>query len=277
MVGENFAFVISVKNYRRFIGVFVLGAALSGGCVAGEGASGQFLSDQEFPELRVTINAFEKEIENAPVDRLKLNQISNFVFGQLAPQSELLAAEAADRFADALAAKKDVAGQQDSYQDMAVFMHKVSARFQLVGNPLPLTGVTTGGAQFDLKSLKGKVVIVDIFATWCPPCVSTMHRELDAVYRQHNANGLEIVALSVDEDRGALDKFMAEKQDPWTILHDQAKPGKHQIVDDYQFSTLPTVIIIGRDGNVVTTLGKDGLTGKINDLMAVETAEPTGK
>src|SRR6516165_12567678 len=79
-----------------------------------------------------------------------------------------------------------------------------------IGERAPALIVPTLDARvFDLAALHGKVVIVNFWASWCAPCRAEMPR-LDAFYRRHHAQGLELLGLSVDEpaDRAAVAQIM---------------------------------------------------------------------
>jgi cytochrome c biogenesis protein CcmG, thiol:disulfide interchange protein DsbE len=79
-----------------------------------------------------------------------------------------------------------------------------------VGEPAPALIVPQlDGHVFDLAALRGKVVIVNFWATWCSPCRAEMPR-LDAFYRHYHGRGLELLGLSVDEasDRDAVVQVM---------------------------------------------------------------------
>jgi thiol-disulfide isomerase/thioredoxin len=79
-----------------------------------------------------------------------------------------------------------------------------------VGQPAPTLVVSQlDGRLFDLAALRGKVVIVNFWATWCSPCRAEMPR-LDAFYKRYHRRGLELLGLSVDDapDRGAVAQIM---------------------------------------------------------------------
>ena len=74
-----------------------------------------------------------------------------------------------------------------------------------IGEPAPALVLTAiDGRTFDLAKLRGKVVMVNYWATWCAPCRKEMP-QLDAFYRRYRSKGLEIVGISIDFDRD-LDK-----------------------------------------------------------------------
>jgi len=74
-----------------------------------------------------------------------------------------------------------------------------------IGEPAPALVLTAiDGRTFDLAKMRGKVVMVNYWATWCAPCRKEMP-QLDAFYRRYHSKGLEIVGISIDFDRD-LDK-----------------------------------------------------------------------
>ena len=77
------------------------------------------------------------------------------------------------------------------------------------------------GKAFDLSALHGKVVIVNFWATWCPPCRAEMPA-LDAFYRRYHGDGLEMIGVSADRphDRSDVVKVMQTLSYPVAILDD---------------------------------------------------------
>ncbi len=93
------------------------------------------------------------------------------------------------------------------------------AKLDRVGKPLTLKFTALDGREIDLEKMRGKVVLIDFWATWCPPCVAEMPH-LKAVYQKYHPRGLEIVGLSLDRDRKALEKYVAKEKVPWAQRFD---------------------------------------------------------
>jgi thiol-disulfide isomerase/thioredoxin len=126
-------------------------------------------------------------------------------------------------------------------------------RLMLPGRPMQITGTLLSGQPFDQQSLAGKVVLVDFWATWCGPCVAEIG-SLREQYAKWHDRGFEVVGVSLDEDRDSLAAFVQAKQIPWPILFEepQGRGWQHPLATYYGITGIPTVVLIGRDGNVIT-------------------------
>jgi thiol-disulfide isomerase/thioredoxin len=121
---------------------------------------------------------------------------------------------------------------------------------ELPGNPMEITGTLLDGTAFDQKTLKGKVVLVDFWATWCGPCIAEIPN-MTAAYEKYHDKGFEIVGISLDEDRAEVEKFVADNATPWPILF-AGKGWQDPVAEFYGISGIPQLALIGRDGNVIT-------------------------
>ena len=102
-----------------------------------------------------------------------------------------------------------------------------------------------GGKSWTLKDLRGKVVLVNFWATWCPPCRKEMP-DLQTLYRQFNDQGLVILAIS-DEDAATVKPFIAKQKVTYPILLD---PGR-KVHELFEVVGIPKTFIYDRDGNLV--------------------------
>lgn len=98
----------------------------------------------------------------------------------------------------------------------------------------------------DLASLKGKVVYVDFWASWCGPCKKSFPfmNDLQAKYR---AEGFEVLAINLDAKREDADKFLAEVPAQFTLAFD----AKGDSAKRFEIKGMPSSYLIGRDGKVV--------------------------
>jgi peroxiredoxin len=122
-----------------------------------------------------------------------------------------------------------------------------------VGQPAPpLVVAEIDGQPFDLGALRGKVVVVNYWATWCPPCREEMPA-LDAFYRQYHARGVEMIGLSADRprDRDAARKMMQSYGYPAAMMKD-AKPNGFGAPE-----SLPVTYVIDAEGVVRAKLEPD--------------------
>ncbi len=104
---------------------------------------------------------------------------------------------------------------------------------------------TLAGDTVTLASLKGKVVLLNLWATWCTPCrMETPY--LQSLFEEHEAEGFEIVGISMDTGNAADDvaMFVEEYEVTYTILHDPQMRG----MELYQVLGLPATFLIDREG-----------------------------
>jgi peroxiredoxin len=114
------------------------------------------------------------------------------------------------------------------------------------GTRLPEIGLTDlSGKKVDLASLKGKVVIVDFWASWCAPCAEELP-QLEKLHKKYKDRGLVVVGVSVDEEAENLTGFLKKVKLSFPIVHDKA----HAVADRFHPPRMPSSYIADRNGVV---------------------------
>ncbi len=125
----------------------------------------------------------------------------------------------------------------------------------VVAGPLPAASLTGPAPDFTLKSrggeniklseLRGQVVMINFWASWCGPCRQEMPL-LDQLYQRYQPMGFTLLGVNVEEDSRAADKVLSQIPVSFPILYDN----KNQVSETYDVSAMPSTVLIDRDGKV---------------------------
>jgi Peroxiredoxin len=134
--------------------------------------------------------------------------------------------------------------------------------------PVDLTFTAADGSPFDLADLRGKVVLLDFWATWCPPCVEEVP-ELVATYEKFRGQGLAIVGISLDENKAALEKFTAENKMTWPQFFD-GRGWENELAKRFGIQTVPTMWLLDREGKLVDASPRGRLEEAVSAALAAK-------
>ena len=137
--------------------------------------------------------------------------------------------------------------------------------------PFPFTAKDLSGHPLTLAQYRGKVVLMDFWATWCGPCVGEMPNVI-AAYKKYHAQGFDVLGISLDQDRGALTAFLKQNHMPWRQVFD-GKYWQSAVPRRYGVMAIPFGLLIGRDGRIAAVeVRGPALAPAIEAALAKKTA-----
>jgi cytochrome c biogenesis protein CcmG, thiol:disulfide interchange protein DsbE len=145
---------------------------------------------------------------------------------------------------------------------------KVSVSPAQIGKPISKFTLTDlNGVTHSIADYKGRPVLINSWATWCPPCKAEMPA-LHEFYLKHKDDGFELLAINSGEGRSAVQQFIGQTGFTFPVLLDTNK----DVLDGLGVSGLPTSIFVGRDGTVKTIhiggLTPDAIEKQLTPLLS---------
>jgi peroxiredoxin len=102
------------------------------------------------------------------------------------------------------------------------------------------------GEQVQLSDYRGQVVLVDFWASWCPPCVRSFPW-MNKMHKKYSAKGLQILAINIDKRKQDVNLFLKQNPANFTVLLDP----KSKLMRQYKVESMPTSFLIDKKGNII--------------------------
>lgn len=116
------------------------------------------------------------------------------------------------------------------------------------------------------QDFKGKILVLDFWASWCGPCRAEIPH-LKEAYKEYSNKGVAFFSVSIDKDNAAWRKAMKEENMPWAQV--QAPKAGKDVMKQYQFSGIPYILVLDKEGKIVAkNLRGKALTDKLEELLS---------
>jgi len=134
-----------------------------------------------------------------------------------------------------------------------------------LNKPLDLKFTAVDGKNVDLAQYRGKVVLIDFWATWCPGCVQLVP-DVVATYKKYHDQGFEVLGVSLDQDKNAMLDFTKQNGMVWPQYFD-GQGWDNAISSGFGVQEIPAMLLIGKDGKVVMPDGSGSLAHQVEKQM----------
>ncbi|MGZ8940656.1 MAG: redoxin family protein [Limisphaerales bacterium] len=191
---------------------------------------------QEFPERPEPWQQLLSAAEYAPAKEDQLRILGDIVKARAADEQTVERAKAAIRAVGAL------------------------------GHPLEMSFTASDGRKVDVQKMKGKVVLIDFWASWCGPCIASLPEVID-IHKKYHAQGFEIIGINMDKQQNLMEGVVHKFKMPWPQYFD-GKGWGTKFALEYNVTSIPSVWLVDKKGILRTMNAREDMEKQIADLLA---------
>lgn|GEM_PF-537276 len=137
-------------------------------------------------------------------------------------------------------------------QQVAI-LEGLQRRFRLPGNKIKVEGTLVDGKPVNWAAYRGKIVLIDFWATWCGPCRAELPNVLK-LYHAYHDKGFDVIGICLDDNQESVKEFIANERIPWVTLFSTKKSQRgwaNPLATYYGITGIPRAILVDREGTVV--------------------------
>ncbi|MBL8818472.1 MAG: TlpA family protein disulfide reductase [Planctomyces sp.] len=166
--------------------------------------------------------------------------------------------------------------EDQRFRDRAETMLGAARMLKLPGNFMEVRGKLADGSEFKWEDYRGKVVLVDFWASWCGPCLGELPN-MKKNLAKYNDKGFEIVGINMDDDNARFEKCLADKEITWTNIVGEGDGNKgwaHPLARYYGISAIPAAILVDKEGKVISLRARGAELDKLLEEQFGPVEEP---
>lgn len=136
----------------------------------------------------------------------------------------------------------------------------------MLGKPFNLKFTSVDGQEIDTAKMRGKVILIDFWATWCAPCLQTIPESVD-LYKRYHDKGFDILGISLDQSKEKLLELTKAAKMTWPQYFD-GLIYDNKISSSFGITSIPQMWLVDKNGNLASITARMGLEQQVKKLLA---------